>query len=1075
MMDDDLRWQSGRLLSVPSMSQAIPGGNGGTWCGRAAGSMAYNYFVLAKGGTEDDQIRRERGQFRYPDGTRAGTTLNGKSSLVDEPLRRIKGGWGSDRTRLISDADRRLLSGGHPSPEVVDRVFLPVITSISANNVCVSYTGMSHRTSEPIHIVVLSGFAYDLDGVLWLHIDDPATANSGHRRRMGEENIHVVQRGVWEDSGAKYWLRAGRLLEYNLNTASVATDLWGDYAGGAGPGIASWITTEPTPDGHYARDLGNGRGSGANSSASLPLDLGDGRALTDAVLEAVYDHVERGHHGGWYPVSENTLWHGGVHLVPGDDPPSRTVHACLPGTVVAARLGSGDAAEGPFGSRNFVLVRHKMAPSKDPGPPVEDDPLWPPSSMTPPPLPPIVAAPPPAPEPDVYFSLYMHLAPMSADGTGADRGEARDTFVTTTGVNYRNAPRKDPDRARDRDIVVGVAPRGTRFEPLPDAPQALLNTDSFQWGRLDLEGGPDEAYMTTSETLLRPAGDQPLRAADVPWLQTPEVFEVVTERNYRRVPRTAGNTPIGLAPPGTWFEIAPNPPEPEADRFRWGRVRLPTGPVEAFMSVVPSAMRQVQARELDTDLADRFCGGDVIAVERPVQAGDVLWEIGTHGLRGPADLPAEHAPPPLPEVLHWEVFSERNLLADLCRDRGLEAAASHSGDGRAGPPPVPRSAPMSSRSVLVTSVVGPETVEVGQPATFRVTLFNVPATPADRARVSWEVRVDGAAVQRFEAAGDHLVYTPLPAHAETTLTAHPFINSPADDVAAQTRVTAIPPWWSAEDPDSDFQADATRVLELFERLDTTVTGEDFLAERMTAVVEVRRTGTSWAPNVSLHPDTVGDPAGHLAYDELTRFYAGDPGGRATRLRHAVCRFVSEWGVPDVRAAVDALEVGSPEATAAAVERHQWWAEAVAAGVDLPAEPRLWHYHPLSFLAHVAGTSQEVEFDGLRVPMDNGDVVVISDEALAMIVEHEVSSEALYTARVLEPARPERPERQRPRGERRHDRDRVRPRSPEQLADRGGLERTRERDRPRVASECKPADGPSGGRGPTPDGVRDDPV
>ena len=821
------------------------------------------------------------------------------------------------------------------------------------------------------------------------------------------ESDHTI-RGTSSNELASRPSRDGtRYVIYTVVTGAFVEEVWrkGDFASGPGPA----------------------------SPASLPLDLGDGLAPTASAVEAAYVHVEKGHQGGWYPVSENTLWHGGVHLAAGDAA-RPTVHACLPGTVVAARLGAGETAEGPFGSRNFVLVRHEMPPEEDEfsdepasgaptaRPPAARSPAvpglvvppeWsgvaqrpgatrgsgvgqPPGAVrSPGAVPPASAEGTPEREGRVYYSLYMHLAVLDVGGGGASREKPPPpALLTTTTVNVRRAPRKDPDPARDGAIVIDRAPEGTRFEPLPDAPQAHLDTADFQWGRVHLEGGATEAYMTTNEQYLAADDAGPLAASAVPWLQTPEVFRVVTERNYRRVPRVEGNDPIDRAPPGTQFKALANPPEPEVGQFRWGRVLLTTGPVEAFMSVASPAVEQVRPRQLDTDLLDRLASGGVVAVERPVAAGEVLWEAGPYGLRPqPGSLPEGREPAPLPTVLHWEVFSADNLLADLCRDPA-PLVSPPSGDGQAGAPPSPRySAPQTETLLRVRRAEGPETAEVDREVTFRVADFSAAPTPAQRSHVNWELRVDNQAIGRFMAAGDRLAYTPLPAHAGRTLSAHPFMKSPDDDVAARTRVVAPPPWWTAEDPDADFQVDADRVLDLFENLDTTILGQDLLAERVTVVVEARREGGPLHQRPSFDPDTAEDPAGHLAYDELAAFYTADPGGRATRLRHAVCRFESEWGIGDVQAAVDALGVSAPEATTAAVERHQWWAKAVAAGVDLPPAPRLWHYHPLSFLVHVAGT---VSVASEQTPSQPGRGVQSASRAAAeLIAGHESFEPSLY--------------------------------------------------------------------------------
>ena len=1029
----------GRLLTVPSLSQGNANNKAlsDKGCGRVSSAMIYNYLlaVAGRGAGEFVVNSLARRDLVYPDGTRYAADF-----VLAAPLTRLKPGW--QRPDLITSSERTRLLNRDPDtapPQAdVERIFARVVESIEGNTPVMFYAGLSRTAGNPRHIVVVSGYKRDSKGDLWIHVEDPETAGRREGTRLdkpevvGLEHIEVVDEGAWRSRGARYWVRASRLLQRSPHRGTL---LLGDHNDSRGLEVI--LNLNRTPDSDHAQDI-FGDGRAASGDASLPLDIGDGLAPTASAVEAAYAHVERGTSGGWYPVSENTLWHGGVHLAADPDGArAATVHACLPGTVVAARLGAGETAEGPFGSRNFVLVRHEMPPDDADAPaeaPVQVPFLRPPAApdwgipgwAVPGASTPSAASSEPAsgaaePSGRVYYSLYMHLAALDAGQGGVDRGRPPSADrVTTTGVNYRRAPRRDPDPARDAEIVAGVAPAGTRFEPLPDAPQAGQDTDGYQWGRVHLSDGPAEGYMTTNDQYLDPVETAALQASAVPWLQTPEVFRVVTGRNYRRVPRTEGNDPIGLAPPETRFEILANPPEPEAGRFRWGRVLLPTGPVEAFMSVSSPAVVLDCPPEPDQDLLRRLASGDVVAVDRPVQAGEVLWEAGPYGLRPvPGGLPPGQEPAPLPTVLHWEVFSAENLLADLCRDPAVpgapaDTASSAGGDGQASAAPAPRSTPPptgppTGTRLLVKSAEGPATAEVGREVTFWVTDFRGTASPGQRAQVGWEIRIDGQAVERFEAAGDRLTYTPLPAHAGRTLTAHPFMNAPADDVAASTRVAEPSPWWTAEDPDADFQVDACQVLDLFEGLDTTIMGQDLLAERVTVVVEARRGALPRPsfPRPSFAPDTHGDPAGHLAYDELSTFYAGDPDGRATRLRHAVCRFASEWAIADVRAAVDALGVGAPRATAAAVERHQWWAEALAAGVDLPAEPRLWHYHPLSFLVHVVGTSEatpigdceSVTPDMLRrifTEAPDGRLQVVADGINANIIEGKIDSEVRLT-------------------------------------------------------------------------------
>lgn len=76
---------------------------------------------------------------------------------------------------------------------------------------------------------------------------------------------------------------------------------------------------------------------------------------------------------GLFPIGENLTWHGGVHEV-GD--PSKPILCMFDGVVVAARLPERDPSKPAFGSRNFVLIKHKT------------------------------------PQGDSFWSLYMHLLPI---------------------------------------------------------------------------------------------------------------------------------------------------------------------------------------------------------------------------------------------------------------------------------------------------------------------------------------------------------------------------------------------------------------------------------------------------------------------------------------------------------------------------------------------------------------------------------------------------------------------------------------------------------------------------------------
>jgi murein DD-endopeptidase MepM/ murein hydrolase activator NlpD len=112
---------------------------------------------------------------------------------------------------------------------------------------------------------------------------------------------------------------------------------------------------------------------GKINTVQFPIDLGAGTDPRWAPSADFFNNAERGP-GGWFPIGLSRLWHGGIHL---HAPPDTPVCAIADGEIVGCRVGESPDAR-PHGSRNFVLVRHKLAgtgPWKD----------------------------------QVFYSLYMHL------------------------------------------------------------------------------------------------------------------------------------------------------------------------------------------------------------------------------------------------------------------------------------------------------------------------------------------------------------------------------------------------------------------------------------------------------------------------------------------------------------------------------------------------------------------------------------------------------------------------------------------------------------------------------------------
>jgi len=88
---------------------------------------------------------------------------------------------------------------------------------------------------------------------------------------------------------------------------------------------------------------------------SYPLDLGSGYDWRTAGCLDFFNNTETGQ-GGWFPFGPNRIWHTGIHLFQAANSP---VYAIADGEVLVCRAGENETAQ-PFGSRNFVLLRHKL-------------------------------------------------------------------------------------------------------------------------------------------------------------------------------------------------------------------------------------------------------------------------------------------------------------------------------------------------------------------------------------------------------------------------------------------------------------------------------------------------------------------------------------------------------------------------------------------------------------------------------------------------------------------------------------------------------------------------------------------
>ena len=345
--------------------------------------MVYNYYQLVlshvagetRGWAEDrfiinNLVQEEPGKpddLIYPDGT-----IAAYGYVLSEPLRSAMEGFEShvpswdvdvnqsnwnERRELFSLNERQqyLNESGEVvvSEQEAQDICQPIIDSIEQNTPVVAYTGVSSSTDPATHIITISGYKM-LNGDLWLRFSDPSSLAQDKRDEIGDDNLmSLVDADL---PGASYWIRALRLFQPQSLTESNPDDLLCDYGYAEGEsdedmrGFMVWINEElQTPDSPYAHSLG--------LTTSLPVDLGEGLAVTPETVEHAYRIIETGS-GGYFPVGVEQVWHGGVHL-PTPGGADQLIHAPLPGRVVAARLDAESGRRNNFyGSHRFVLLAH---------------------------------------------------------------------------------------------------------------------------------------------------------------------------------------------------------------------------------------------------------------------------------------------------------------------------------------------------------------------------------------------------------------------------------------------------------------------------------------------------------------------------------------------------------------------------------------------------------------------------------------------------------------------------------------------------------------------------------------------
>jgi hypothetical protein len=297
---------------------------------------------------------------------------------------------------------------------------------------------------------------------------------------------------------------------------------------------------------------------------------------------------------------------------------------------------------------------------------------------------------------------------------------------------------------------------------------------------------------------------------------------------------------------------------------------------------------------------DSLKSGKVVKFDCEVKAGEILWMSGEYGSSSSRA-----------KLLHWEIFSAENLLANpSSTEPQLEGATG-----------------WSSQNILVKAVarVGEGPVYVDDSITLVVTKCNFKDATQDKYQaIKWRIESsDHAFVKQFDAQGRKLDFKVPAELSGKSIRAWAFVHSKSDTVSLSLSVESGQKqnWIVAEDNDGNYNVNNQKILSLFPK-------ELFGSEDL------------------------------LTTQELIDFYKNNSDGSAEKLRFAVCRFTSEWGIPNLDAAVGALKnrgffsFGLKDKIAP----YLWWNEARSAGIDIPESPSTWHYHPVKFLETLSSTA-----------------------------------------------------------------------------------------------------------------------
>jgi hypothetical protein len=365
----------------------------------------------------------------------------------------------------------------------------------------------------------------------------------------------------------------------------------------------------------------------------FPIDLGGGTAANATSRDAYFKHTELDHKGGYFPIGANTVWHGGVHV---RAKRGTAVRAMWDGKLIAARLPDDSSkASGHYGSRSFVLLAHELPGAKLTGYAIRIDVVNLRSST----------------------SAKSDANKLAKLVKGDELKRLAETDTQAEGYTWAKVEVTKAKTAADvgKQGFVAVKPdwytalrEDKQSEKLDEAKTYKLFSLYMHLHREPLDGSSkalDEARWlhaapaTSNETLGAAVGDPPSSnaAADVKKVQARLKVHGAYAGAETGTYDAATKTAIGKFQD----QLVANKVIKKADF-----VISPGGKTWGALQNAPKRDRPA----LDAAIVDKLRGGGVVALDKAIRGGDVLWTSGDYGSPGYRT-----------EMIHWEVFAEDQI------------------------------------------------------------------------------------------------------------------------------------------------------------------------------------------------------------------------------------------------------------------------------------------------------------------------------------------------------------------------------------------------------------------------------